>query len=172
MGTLYRYLLILTACGALLMGIQAPNFVDQYEKRVDAHLIEVKNNLRGYQDIADRLYGGSIATLINRHEQSGEEPFRQEARPLKNMLDRYEHFTREQAALAGGPAGRIAHLISKGDRELISETYRNYSFTIPLNQSAVVSGFIFMGIIVFMIESMRLAMVRLFRSNRRAGKHA
>ncbi|MBW2674963.1 MAG: DUF2937 family protein, partial [Deltaproteobacteria bacterium] len=61
MRVLYRYFLILIACAALLFGIQIPNFVDQYEKRLDAHFIEVENNLRGYQEIADRYYDGSVA---------------------------------------------------------------------------------------------------------------
>jgi len=172
MSALYRYSLIVIACGSLLLGIQIPNFIDQYEKRVDAHLQEVKNNLRGYQDIADRLYGGSLATLIDKHEQSGEEPFRQEAQPIKNMLDRYEHFAHEQASLAAGPFKQVTHLITGGDRALLDETYHNYSFTIPLNQAAVVWGFIFMGVVVFVIESLRAALLRVLRANRRAGKHA
>ena len=156
----------------MLLGIQIPNFIDQYEKRVDAHLQEVKNNLQGYQDIADRLYGGSITALIDKHERSGEEPFRQEAQPIKNMLDRYEHFAHERASLAAGPFKRITHIITGGDRDLLGETYHNYSFTIPLNQAAVVWGFIFMGIVVFVIEALRAALLKVLRASRRAGKHA
>ena len=171
MGTIYRYLLILIACGALLLGIQIPNFVDQYEKRLDAHLSEVKNNLQGYQDIADRLYGGSLATLIAKHEQSDDETFKQEARPIANIFHRYERFAREQAALATGLAGKIAYLVTGGDRELIAETFRDYSFTIPLNASAVVAGFTFMVVAVFVVEILRLAAARLFGPGRRKVKH-
>ena len=167
MGTLYRYLLILIACGSMLLGIQIPNFVDQYEKRLDAHLSEVKNNLQGYQEIADRLYDGSIATLIAKHEQSDDETFKQEARPIGNIVQRYEHFSKEQTALATGLTGKIANIATQGDRELINETYNNYSFTIPLNGAAVASGFIFMGMVVLVIEALRLAITRLFRPGRR-----
>jgi hypothetical protein len=167
MGTLYRYALILIACAALLLGIQIPNFVDQYEKRLDAHLSEVKNNLQGYQDIANRLYGGSIAALIAKHEQSDDEAFKQEARPIANIVQRYKHFSQELAALATGLSGKIAYIVTQGDRELIAETYNNYSFAIPLNEAAVVSGFIFMGMVVFVIEALRLAIARLFRPGRR-----
>lgn len=172
MGTFYRYLLILTACGSILLGIQVPNFVDQYEKRLDAHLSEVKNNLRGYQEIADRFYGGSIAALIAKHEQSSDETFKQEARPIRNIFDRYEYFTREQAALALGLTGKIAYIVTKGDRELIDETYSSYSFTIPLNGSAVASGFIFMAIVVFIVEILRMAVIRLLGPSKRPGRHA
>ena len=167
MGTLYRYALILIACAALLLGIQIPNFIDQYEKRLDAHLSEVKNNLQGYQDIADRLYGGSIAALIAKHQQSDDEAFKQEARPIANIVQRYEHFSKELAALATGLTGKIAYIATQGDRELIAETYNNYSFAVPLNETAVVAGFIFMGVVVFVIEALRVAIARLFRPGRR-----
>ena len=168
MGTLYRYTLILIACAALLVGIQIPNFVDQYEKRLDAHLSEVKNNLQGYQDIADRLYGGSIAALIAKHQQSDDEAFKQEAGPIANIFQRYEHFSKELAALlATGLTGKIAYIITQGDGELIAETYNNYSFAVPLNETAVVAGFIFMGVVVFVIEALRVAIARLFRPGRR-----
>ena len=166
MGTLYRYSLILIACAALLLGIQIPNFVDQYEKRLDAHLSEVKNNLQGYQDIADRLYGGSIAALIAKHQQSADETFQEEARPIANIVQRYEHFSKELAALATGLTGKLAYIVTQGDRELIAETYNNYSFAVPMNETAVTSGFIFMGAVVLVIEVLRLAIAR-FRPGRR-----
>ena len=166
MGTLYRYSMILIACAALLLGIQIPNFVDQYQKRLDAHLSEVKNNLRGYQDIADRLYGGSIAALIAKHQQSDDQAFKEEAQPIANIVQRYERFSQELAALATGLAGKIAHIVTQGDRELIAETYNNYSFAVPLNEDAVISGFIFMGMVVFVIEALRLTIVRLVHPRR------
>ena len=167
MGTLYRYTLILIACAALLVGIQIPNFVDQYEKRLDAHLSEVKNNLQGYQDIADRLYGGSLSALIAKHQQSTDPAFQQETQPIANIVHRYEHFSKELAALASGLTGKIAHIVTKGDRELITETYNNYSFAVPLNETAVTSGFIFMGVVVFLVEALRLAITRLLRPRRK-----
>lgn len=172
MGTFYRYFLILLACVALLLGIQIPNFVDQYEKRLDAHLSEVKNNLQGYQDIADRLYRGSIPTLIAKHEQSEDAVFKQEAQPIANIFHRYEHFTKEQAALATGLIGKLTHLATQGDRELIDETFQEYSFTIPLNKSAVVAGFTLMIIVVLITEFLRMIIVRMFRPKLRSVKHA
>jgi hypothetical protein len=172
MGTLYRYGLILIACAALLLGIQIPNFVDQYEKRLDAHFSEVKNNLQGYQDIADRLYGGSITALIAKHQQSADKTFQEEAQPITNIVQRYEHFSKELTALATGLTGKIAYIVTQGDRELIAETYHNYSFAVPLNEAAVTSGFIFMGVVVFVVEAARLAIARLLRPRRRKLEHS
>lgn len=167
MRVLYRYFLILVACAALLLGIQIPNFVDQYEKRLDAHLIEVQNNLRGYQELADRHYDGSVMALIKKHEESEDEADREEALPIRNIYERYLRFKSEKRSLETGLAGKVAFIIAKRDRELINETYTNYSFTIPLNRSAVVSGAVSAALVLVVIELLLKIISWLFRSPRR-----
>ena len=72
---LYRYLMIVVACISLLIGLQIPNFVDQYQKRVDAHLREVSVNLQPFQDIATKYFDGDMNKLIELHRNSGEKAF-------------------------------------------------------------------------------------------------
>src|SRR5687768_15679810 len=96
---IYRYFLIVIACAVLLFGIQVPNFVDQYEKRLDAHFIEAANNLKGFQEIADQYFAGSIEALIAKHESSEDSIFRDEAKPIRNIYQRYVRFKSEKVAL-------------------------------------------------------------------------
>ncbi len=167
MRVLYRYLLILIACASILLGIQIPNFVDQYEKRLDAHFIEVEKSLRGYQEIANRHYNGSVAALIKKHEESEERVNRDEAEPIRNIYERYLRFKNEKRSLETDLAGKAAFIIAKGDRELINETYINYSFTIPLNQAAVLSGALSAAFVLVVVELLLTALSWLFRSPRR-----
>ena len=167
MKVLYRYLLILVACAAVLLGIQVPNFVDQYEKRLDAHFIEVVNNLQGYQEIADRYYDGSIAALIKKHEESKDSADRAEAGPIRNIYERYRRFTDERRSLETTLARKIFFIIRRGDRGLINETYTNYSFTIPLNRAAVLSGALSAASVLVVIEVLMMILSRLFRSPKR-----
>ena len=83
MDFLYRYLLIVIACVALLAGIQLPNLVDQYQKRIDAHLREVTANLKPYQEIANKFTGGSLDQLIELHRRSNEKAFQDDL--LRNL---------------------------------------------------------------------------------------
>jgi Protein of unknown function (DUF2937) len=161
MNTIYRYLLIMIACASILLGIQIPSFVDQYEKRLDAHLIEAENNLRGYQDIADKFYGGSIASLLDKHERSLDETFKAEAQPIKNIFERYRRFAKAKLSLDTGLPGKIAFIITQGDKELINETYTSYSFTVPLNGAAVACGFMVMAVMVLLVELIRIAVLKL-----------
>jgi len=167
MRVLYRYFLVLIACASILLGIQIPNFVDQYEKRLDAHFIEVGNSLRGYQEIADRYYDGSVAALIKKHEESKDRANRDEAGPIRNIYERYLRFKDEKRSLETGLVGKVAFIIAKGDRELINETYINYSFTIPLNRAAVLSGALSAAFVLLLVELLMMALSRLFRSPRR-----
>jgi len=167
MHTFYRYFLVLTACAALLLGVQAPNFVDQYEKRLDAHLIEVEGNLRGYREIADTFFAGSLRALLDKHEQSADAVFKAEAKPIRRLFERHQHFLQEKRALETGLIGKLAFIVAKGDRQLVHETWGSYSFTVPLNGAAVASGFIVMTLAVLIIELIRLSWHKLFGMPRR-----
>ena len=163
MSTLYRYFLIIVACSAILFGIQIPSFVDQYEKRLDAHFIEVQTNLRGFQEIADRFHGGSLEALIEKHEKSNDATFQGEAKPIRDMYHRFLKFQAEKAALATSLPKKLAFIAVQGDKDLVNETRKSYSYTIPLNQSAVISGFVSAGIVILVFELLRVILVALAR---------
>jgi hypothetical protein len=162
MGFLYRYCLILLACGALLLGIQMPNFLDQYQKRLDAHLRETQTDLKGYQDIANHEFGGSIEALIAKHAASQDPVFSREAAPLRDLYDRYQRFSAEKSALATSLPGKVLYLARKPDRELLDETYANYSFAVPLDTTAIAAGFAAAAVVLLPVELLGLILGALF----------
>lgn len=137
---IYRYFSILLASLLLLTGLQVPSFVDQYEKRVDAHLVEVTENLRGFQEIADKYHDGSIEELIRKHEASTDTTFRLEAEPISRMYQRYRQFSAEKASLDAGLASQIRHIVLYGDDELIQEAMDTYTWTITLDEDSGLSA--------------------------------
>jgi len=152
MPFLYRYLLIFVACLALLLGIQIPTFVKQFEARLDSHFQEVQADLKGYREIADRDFDGSMELLIRRHKESTDMVFRDEATPIETMYLRYLHFSDQHSALQTSLPGQVWYLIQHGDRDLIRETYANYSFSVPLDSTAIYSGFAAVGIMLLLVE--------------------
>lgn len=137
---------------ALLLGIQIPNFIDQYEKRLDAHLIEVQTNLRPFQEIANRFHDGSLDALIEHHERSPDPSFHAEGEAIRTLLSRYQRFTREQAQLQVNLPSQVVFIATRADRELIDETRRQYSFGLVLNRQAVVAGLVSMIGLVVVLE--------------------
>ncbi|HMC13049.1 MAG TPA: DUF2937 family protein [Gallionellaceae bacterium] len=159
MNILYRYLLIIIAGIALLLGIQIPNLADQYEKRVDAHLREVKINLQPFQDIADKYFGGSLEKLIELHHKSEVKAFQDEGAAIEDMVKRRLRFEADLAALQVSLPMKVVHILFNGDREMIDETLEQYTYAVPLNQDAVMTGAVVAAVILLALELL-LALVR------------
>jgi len=156
----HRYLMIIVACIALLVGLQLPNLADQYEKRVDAHLREVTINFQPYQKIADEYFNGSIEKLIEFHHQSGQKPFQEEGAAIQKMYQRKLRFQAEMSALKTSLPYRIVHILFNGDQEMKSETLAQYSYTVPLNQDALTTGVAIAAAVLLVLELL-LAIARL-----------
>jgi hypothetical protein len=156
---LYRYLLIIVACIALLLGLQVPNFVDQYQKRVDAHLREVTINLQPFQDIASKFFGGDMNKLIELHRNSSEKPFQEEGAAIEKMIQRKLRFEADLAALQVSLPQKALHVLLHGDQEILDEALGQYSYAVPLNQDALIFG-AGAAIIMLLLVELLLALAR------------
>jgi hypothetical protein len=163
MDFLYRYLMIIVACLALLIGLQVPSFVDQYQKRVDAHLREVTINLQPFKDIATKFFGGDMDKLIVLHRNSAEQPFQEEGAAIEKMVQRKLRFEADMAALQTSLLLRAWHVALHGDREMTDEVLAQYSYTVPLNQDALLFGAGAALAILLMVELL-LALLRILVS--------
>jgi competence protein ComGC len=159
MDILYRYLLIVIACIVMLMGIQIPNLVDQYEKRVDAHLREVTINLKPYQEIANKYTGGSLDQLIELHRKSDVQAFQNEGIAIADMVKRKLRFEADLAALQAGLPVKVFRIVFRGDRELMDETLQQYTYAVPLTQDALLAGAAAAAIVLVLTELL-LALTR------------
>jgi hypothetical protein len=164
---LYRYFIVIVACIALLIGLQIPNFVDQYQKRVDAHLREVTMNLQPFQEIANKYFGGDIGKLIELHRSSTEKPLQEEGTAIEKMLARKLRFETAMAALNTTLPLKVLHVLFHGDGEILNEVRSQYSYAVPLNQDSLVFGACVAMIILFLVEMLlalsRAAAKKLFR---------
>ncbi|GAB1233890.1 DUF2937 family protein [Ferrigenium sp. UT5] len=137
---LHRYLLVIVACVALLAGLQIPNLVDQYEKRVDAHLREVTANLQPFQEISNKYFGGDLNGLLALHRNSDQASFREEGAALEKMMQRKLRFTQERAALQVSLPLKALHVIFHADQEMMDEVLGQYSYAVPLDRDALTFG--------------------------------
>lgn len=149
---LHRYFMIAVFGTVLLLGVQAPTFIDQYEKRIDAHFLEAEENLRGFQEVADRFHAGDLSALIAKHRASGDSTFFGEAEPIERMAARKTRFAMEREALRTGFPGKAAHVLFAGDREILEETYAAYSRDIRLDKQAIFTGLASAIAICLMLE--------------------
>lgn len=149
---LYRYFLISLACAAILVGVQIPSFVTQYEQRLDAQLTEAMVYYAQYQKIADQYFEGDMNALLAHHEKSDDEVFQAESIPLETLLLRVRNFELQQQGLSSSIWGKLWFLAHSADRELMSSTWRMYSFTVPLTRDALLLGALFMLTFVILVD--------------------
>jgi hypothetical protein len=156
---LYRYLMIIVACISLLFGLQIPNFVDQYQKRVDAHLREVTVNLQPFQEIAIKYFGGDMNKLIELHRASSEIPFLEEGAAIEKMVARKLRFEADLAALNASLPLKALHVLLHGDKEILDEASGQYSYAVPMNQDALVFGAC-VAIVILLLAELLFALAR------------
>jgi hypothetical protein len=137
---LRAYLRLVVFAVGLLAGVQVPGFVDQYAKRVSAHYLEVQHNFAGFQRTADQYFGGSVDALITHHSSSSDAVFRDEAKSIAAMYARLRSLSAELEAMRGSPLARLLHVATNANREILQETTDAYSYTVPLDASAILYG--------------------------------
>jgi hypothetical protein len=163
---LFRFLTMLAACGALLLGIQVPAFANQYIKRLDAHLAEVSANLRIYQQIADQNFGGSMDALILKHTLSTDTVFHAEGLAIRRIYWRYQHFKEERELLDAHWLRQLYLIAEQGDKELLRETWDGYTPEVMLNPPAMYVGLVLV-VVVLILSEVAAAILHVFRPERR-----
>lgn len=160
---IYRYFSILLATALVLGGLQVPGFINQYQQRVSAHLSEVSANLAGFQRIADQLHGGSLLALIEKHRRSPDATFSAEGDVIESMVFRRDRFRAELESLETSLFARIEHVVTAGDRELMSETVAEYKYVITLDQDSAICAGIMLVLGILLADLLHLLLARIFR---------
>jgi len=143
MSKLHHYISMMVFAAALMLGVQVPNFVDQYVKRVDAHLKEARTGFEEFLKIARHSHKGSVEDLIKKHENSTDPTFKAEAAPLKKNYLRLKLLESEMLSLQGSFWSQSLHIILHANREILSDTYNHFSANLPLNSYAAICGLLF-----------------------------
>ena len=136
------YIRLILFCSGMLMGVQIPAVVDQYEKRVDAHVIEAKELLGGFQQTANRYFNGNMQALITHYEKSDDAIFRDDALNIRYISDRVTLLENELKALQQAHVFRVIHVLFKSDHKLMTETIQQYSYMILIDLKALIWGLV------------------------------
>ncbi|MDF1593106.1 MAG: DUF2937 family protein [Desulfobacterales bacterium] len=150
MKLIKEYTRLITFAVGILIGVQVPNFIDQYAKRISAHYIEAKVNFSGYQQTADKHFGGNVEALLAHYVSSTDTVFKDDAKNIKQIYKRQQGFFAELKALDRSLFRKIFHVIFYADNDVLQETITEFSYTVPLNHEAIVCGLL-LGLILSLI---------------------
>jgi hypothetical protein len=140
------------------MGIQVPAVVDQYEKRVDAHLLEALDLIAGFQQTADKYFNGDMQALVAHYKKSDDVIFRDDAVNIQFINDRVMQLQNEIQALQQSSIFRTSHVLLTPNSKILTETIQQYSYVILINPIALIWGLV-SGFIVAALLDMLFGIV-------------
>lgn len=137
---LLSYLRLVLFAAGLLVGVQVPGFISDYAKRVEAHLIESQNSLRGFQGTAQQFFKGDLNALVAHYRASEDTVFRSDAESLSGLLQRQLALDKQYQAMQGPWYIRLLQVALAADPQIRKETWDGYSYQILLTPEAMIWG--------------------------------
>ncbi|MGC5700138.1 DUF2937 family protein [Pseudomonas sp. NFXW11] len=137
---LLSYLRLVLFAAGLLVGVQVPGFIGDYAKRVEAHLIESQNSLRGFQGTAEQFFKGDLNALVAHYRASDDPVFRSDAESLSGLLHRQLALDKQYQAMQGPWYIRLLQVLLAPDPDIRKETWDGYSYQILLTPEAMIWG--------------------------------
>jgi len=151
MKKITEYFRLIIFVVAMLVGIQAPSFVDQYGKSLESHLRESNLSMQEFQKDADEYFNGDMVQLIghylsikDRVVNSGGENI--EDLYLRNML--LKSVSKEFKLNSYRP---YIVIFKNMIPDILDEVRENYTFSIILDKIAILLGAIFGFLALFFL---------------------
>ncbi len=150
---LRSYIRLVLFTAGLLIGVQIPGFISDYSKRVEAHMLEAQQSLRGYNETAQRFFNGDVQALIQHYRSSDDPVFRTDADNINNLLTRNQTLDREWLALQGPWYSRAWHVLTAADTDIRNETWNGYTWQVLLSPEVMGWGLLCALLFSLVIES-------------------
>lgn len=163
---LRSYLRLALFAVGLLLGVQVPGFVDDYAKRVEAHLLESQQSLKGFAETARRFFDGDLDALVAHYRASDDAVMRSDAQSVAHLVQRSALLEREWRAMQGPWYARAWHLTTAADSQLFQETLQAYRYQVLLTPEAIAWGVVCALLLAWLAESLLLAFGWMFGMGR------
>ena len=127
-----------------ILGLQLPEFIQQYSQRLSGHLNEAISQLNEFKLIADRHFDGSLTTMINKYLINSEPSINETAKIIQNTTHRVSDLKDQLFNLQETEyVERVYYFITAFDESMAQATFQQYQLAIPLSLPAVISGALF-----------------------------
>ena len=109
--------LLLFTCG-LLVGVQVPGLINDYTQRVEAHLLESREGLKGFNQTAQRFFNGDLQALVRHYRASDDPVFNSDADSIDSLVNRNRLLEQEWQTLQRPWLVRTWHVLVAADPAL------------------------------------------------------
>ncbi|WP_025562733.1 DUF2937 family protein [Psychromonas sp. SP041] len=140
LSVIKRYSLQLVFTLSLLLGLQLPNFLQQYELRLQGHFVEAQQQLAAFQSLANKYFSGDLSALITKHKSSEDNLYREEALVIDKTYSRVQFLQQKIDELKQPIWYRLGTLTQQINQPVFKETWSGYQANVLLNQQAILVG--------------------------------
>ena len=127
-----------------ILGLQLPEFIQQYSQRLSGHLNEALSQLSDYQVIADRHFEGKLTLMIDKYLTNSEPSINETAHIISKVSDRVTDLQGHLANLQDTEyVKRVFYFVTEFDESMAQATIQQYQLSIPLSLPALISGVLF-----------------------------
>ncbi|WP_017444135.1 DUF2937 family protein [Gayadomonas joobiniege] len=125
----------------LLVGLQVPAFLQQYQLVSTARYAEAQQNLSGFQQTADRYFNGQLDQLIQHYEKSSDPVIQDDSQSVLKIARRVAALEQEQEVFKQSQPLVAWHVVTNAQPDVLAQTQQEYSYLVPLNTAALAWGF-------------------------------
>ena len=124
-----------------ILGVQLPEFMQQYQQRLAGHLAEAQSQLNHFEIIAQQHFDGSIITMVTRYKDNSEAAIVSTGELIERLSLRVEYLSTHLAQITQSDYLHNVYLfIWHLDNEIAKGTAEHFSMAIPLELNAIATG--------------------------------
>lgn len=124
-----------------ILGVQLPEFINQYLQRLSGHLNEAKLQLSQFDAIAQSHYQGDIALMVNSYKTNNDPVIVDTGIVIEQLVARVNYLENHFSSLFNNDyISQIQYFIFNADLQIMQQTAKIYSLAIPLEINALATG--------------------------------
>ena len=163
MNKVLDYLRLILFVSGVLIGVQAPSFVEQYGKSLEAHYRESSLSLQAFENDAQRYFDGDLNKLIEHYQSNSDPVINAGGDNIRAIYSRNTVLAQARTAFYSSGYHAYMQVFFKPLLEIKAEVRANYTYSIVLNPSAIISGLGCGFMLSLIIELSALLAIKLWR---------
>ena len=154
----------------VLVFMQLPHFVDQYEQRLGGYYQAQLSNLERYQNIANQQHGGNLSALISEFESSKQESVKQAGSNVRDITTQVKQLKTDSEVLADKALIlKLSHLVTSVRMDIAQAVVNTYKPAFPLSIEALICGIVG-GALLSLLFNACFGFPKLFARKKQASK--
>ena len=152
---------------SFILGVQAPEFMQQYIQRLSGHLDEASHQLKQFQTIADMQFNGDLNLMVERYQDNTDTAIVQTGGVIGAMNERVTGFQFQLSQLENPDyTTQLYNFFCQIDLVMARATLNDFQLAIPIEIGALLTGAIF-AITVLLLQASASATLKIILNKRR-----